>query len=130
MTMKILSVYDPALCCSTGVCGPEVDEALVRFAADVEWLKNRGVAVRRYNLAREPGAFAADATVARALMREGVASLPLLMLDGEVVASGAYPPREELSRLAAMERPARPVLASLPIAPSPGGCCSSDSGCC
>ena len=26
--MKTVTVYDPALCCSTGVCGVEVDPAL------------------------------------------------------------------------------------------------------
>lgn len=56
--MNELLVFDPALCCSTGVCGPEVDPALVSFAADLEWLRTRGVQVRRFNLAQEPGAFA------------------------------------------------------------------------
>ncbi len=30
-----IQVYDPAMCCSTGVCGPEVDPVLVRFATDL-----------------------------------------------------------------------------------------------
>jgi hypothetical protein len=34
--MSKFQVFDPAMCCSTGVCGPEVDPALVRFAVDVE----------------------------------------------------------------------------------------------
>jgi arsenite methyltransferase len=42
-----IQVYDPAMCCSTGVCGPDVDPALVRFAADVKWLQERGVPVER-----------------------------------------------------------------------------------
>jgi hypothetical protein len=36
--MTKLEVYDPAMCCSTGVCGPEVDPALVTFAADLKWV--------------------------------------------------------------------------------------------
>jgi len=40
--MKI-EVYDPPMCCSTGVCGPAIDPVLPRFAADLEWLKGRGV---------------------------------------------------------------------------------------
>lgn len=51
---EILRVYDPPMCCSTGVCGPEVDPALTRFAADVDWLGRRGVTVERYNPAQEP----------------------------------------------------------------------------
>jgi hypothetical protein len=48
--MAKLTVYDPPMCCSTGVCGPSVDEAIARFAADLDWIKQRGVAVERHNL--------------------------------------------------------------------------------
>ena len=52
-----LQVFDPAMCCSTGVCGPSVDPVLPRFSADLEWLKSReGVQVQRYNLAQEVAA--------------------------------------------------------------------------
>lgn len=52
--MKTLSVYDPALCCSSGVCGTEVDQTLVSFSADVTWLKQQGVSVERFNLSQQP----------------------------------------------------------------------------
>ncbi|EOW1075393.1 arsenic metallochaperone ArsD family protein, partial [Cronobacter malonaticus] len=29
--MKTLTVFDPAMCCSTGVCSSDVDQALVDF---------------------------------------------------------------------------------------------------
>ena len=45
--MASVEVFDPAMCCSTGVCGPSVDPALARFAADLEWLAGQGVAVAR-----------------------------------------------------------------------------------
>ena len=60
-------MFDPATCCPTGVCGPEVDPALVRFAADLEWLKSSGVEVERFNLSQEPAAFVANAEVAAAM---------------------------------------------------------------
>jgi hypothetical protein len=95
----MLQVYDPALCCSTGVCGPEVDSALVRFAADVDWLKKQGVTVERYNVAHDAGAFMSNPTVRRALQERGSGSLPLVLWAGEVVASGAYPDRAALARV-------------------------------
>ena len=52
--MKMLTVFDPAMCCSTGVCGSDVDQVLVNFSADVQWLKGRGVQIERYNLAQQP----------------------------------------------------------------------------
>jgi hypothetical protein len=91
-----LTVFDPVLCCSSGVCGPEVDEDLVRFAADLEWIRTRGVSVRRYNLAREAGAFAGNAVVREALQCEGTDCLPLVLVTGEIVARGRYPSRNEL----------------------------------
>ncbi|MDZ7717509.1 MAG: arsenic metallochaperone ArsD family protein [Balneolaceae bacterium] len=56
-TKTILEVYDPAMCCSTGVCSPNVDDEIVSFANDVKWLKTQGVEVKRYNLGQEPEAF-------------------------------------------------------------------------
>jgi hypothetical protein len=130
MTMPTLTVYDPALCCSTGVCGPKVDEALVRFAADVEWLKAKGLEVRRFNLAQEPGAFAGTQIVQEALMKNGVRCLPLLMLDGREIARGRYPDRAELSRLTSLAgKPASPALNTLLIG-TVGQGCTPDSGCC
>lgn len=49
MTQK-LEVYDPPMCCPSGVCGPFVDPALMQFTADIEWLQRQGIAVERYNL--------------------------------------------------------------------------------
>ena len=74
--MKTLQVYDPALCCSSGVCGVDVDQTLVDFAADLNWLKQQGVAVTRFNLAQQPLAFAQEAAVKAALDAGGAEALP------------------------------------------------------
>jgi AhpD family alkylhydroperoxidase len=90
-------VFDPAMCCSTGVCGPSVDPQLVRFSADLDWLKSQGVSVERFNLSQQPGAFADDAAVKDALEAKGEAGLPLVKVNGEVKSSGKYPSRQELA---------------------------------
>ena len=95
--MKRLDVYDPAMCCSTGVCGPTVDLVLVRFGADVKWLQEQGVEVRRFNLSQSPAAFVENETVRQALTEKGEAALPLLFVDGQELASGHYPERSQLS---------------------------------
>ena len=79
--MKTLQVYDPALCCSSGVCGVDVDQTLVDFAADLNWLKQQGVAVTRFNLAQQPLAFAQEAAVKAALDAGGAEALPVLLVD-------------------------------------------------
>ncbi len=95
----VIRVFDPALCCSTGVCGPSVDPELARFAADVEWLQSQGVAVERYNLAQQPGAFAETPAVKDALAR-GTEVLPLVLVGDRVAVEGTYPSRDTLAALA------------------------------
>jgi SAM-dependent methyltransferase len=94
--VKLVEVFDPALCCSTGVCGPSVDPNLVRIARDLAWLgRQPGVRVERYNLAQQPQAFATNEII-RSELQKGVDVLPLILVDGRVLASGSYPDREAL----------------------------------
>jgi len=95
--MSKIQVFDPALCCSTGVCGVDVDQALVSFAADVDWARQNGAQIERFNLAQQPLAFAENAAVKAFLERSGQEGLPLLLVDGEVALSGRYPGRAELA---------------------------------
>ncbi len=96
--MKSLQVYDPAMCCSTGVCGPDVDPALAAVAGWLHQLKECGVRVERYNLAQQPIAFAQNSAVKDLLQKEGIGVLPLVFVDGELAFKGAYP--EEATRRA------------------------------
>ena len=102
--MSKVQVFDPPMCCSTGVCGPEVDPALVRFASDLEWLKSNGVEVERFNLAQAPAAFVGNPVVAQAI-RGRDDGLPLLLVDGKIAAQGSYPAREVLAELAGVAAP-------------------------
>lgn len=101
--MTKLALYDPPMCCSTGVCGPVVDPTLPRVAADLDWLKRQGVEVERYNLAQQPQAFASNPAVTAALREHGNDCLPLVLVNGEVASRGSYPTRFELARLAGVE---------------------------
>ena len=120
--MKTIQVYDPALCCSTGVCGVDVDQALVSFSADVDWAKQSGVFIERFNLAQQPMAFAENKAVKGFLERSGADALPLILVDGEVALAGRYPRRGELARWAGIKRLA------LEVKPAEG--CCSGSKCC
>jgi hypothetical protein len=117
--MKTIQVFDPALCCSTGVCGVDVDQALVSFSADVDWAKQNGAKIERFNLAQQPMAFAENPTVKGYLERSGQEALPLILVDGEVALAGRYPNRAELSRWTG--------VAEAPVEVKQGGCCSGKS---
>jgi alkylhydroperoxidase/carboxymuconolactone decarboxylase family protein YurZ len=109
--MPALQVYDPAMCCSTGVCGPDVDSSLVQFASDLKWLAARGVTVERFNLGQEPQAFAGQPAVRSAIEEGGIDVLPLILIDGRIAAHSRYPTREELIKLAGIsETPTQSAL--------------------
>jgi hypothetical protein len=47
--MSKIEVFEPALCCATGLCGEDVDQQLVTFSADMDFIRNRGGDIARYN---------------------------------------------------------------------------------
>ena len=98
--MTTIQVYDPALCCSTGVCGVDVDQTLVSFSADVDWAKQNDAQIERFNLAQQPISFAENAVIRAFLERSGEDALPVILVDGEVALAGRYPTRKELARWA------------------------------
>ncbi len=103
--MTRIQVYDPPLCCSTGVCGTEVDQRLVTFAADAAWAVRHGVIVERFNLAQQPMAFAEHPSVREVLERAGPEGLPLVLKDDVIAMSGRYPTRAELAAWAGVPLP-------------------------
>lgn len=129
--MTTLTVYDPAMCCSTGICGAEVDQNLVDFAANLDWLKSQGVAVTRINLSQEPTLFAENELVKTILATSGVDALPVIMVDDQLRTSGHYPARSSLADLAGVKTNG----AAMDPAQSTG-CCGGDesaektTGCC
>lgn len=124
--MITLQVYDPAMCCSTGVCGPSVDPTLVRFAADLKWLSDQRVSVQRHNLSQNPAAFVQNETVKTLLHDRGDAVLPILIADGKVLATGRYPDRDELCKALGL---ANTTLPRLTLTPQSGDCCGGDKCC-
>jgi hypothetical protein len=127
--MTKLAIFEPAMCCETGVCGVDADTVLINFTADTEWLKKQGVEVQRFNLAQEPAAFIGDPVVKTEINEHGESCLPLLVLDGTVVSRGRYPNREQL--LALTESPSESPAAESPAKDNnQTGCgCAAGSNC-
>lgn len=89
--MAKMVIYDPAMCCSTGVCGPSIDPELLRVSTVLDSLEKNGIKVERYNLTSNPQAFVDNKEVNEMLNKDGVDILPITMLDGKVVKTGSYP---------------------------------------
>lgn len=150
--MSVIRVFEPALCCNTGVCGPELDQELVDFTAAVNALKARGADIARANLASDPSLFAQNPVVVNFLQTAGSEGLPLTLVDDVTVLTGRHPRLDELERYAGLADAAPASGCSsmeLPVATTgccgssqstaasaTGGCCgastasSTDSGCC
>lgn len=129
--MITVRVFDPAMCCSSGVCGPSIDPRLARFAADLGWLKGQGVAVERFNLSQQPAAFAEEPAARAALEATGEAALPLVMVNGETKSRGVYPSREELAAWAGVSTQAPAENAVRCCGPAKTGDPSAKkTGCC
>ena len=126
VTMTAVRVFDPAMCCSTGVCGPSVDPRLARFSADLDWLQSQGVSVERFNLAQQPAAFAEDHAVRSALETKGEAGLPVVKVNGEIKSTGVYPSRAELAEWAGVGGPApgKPAPTRIMLKETARGCCA------
>lgn len=107
--MTVVRVFDPAMCCSTGVCGPSVDPQLARFAADLDWLKAQGVSVEHFNLAQQPAAFRRGSGGTLCLETRGEAGLPVVKVNGEIKSTGVYPLRADLAAWAGIAGPAPSV---------------------
>lgn len=107
------------------MCGNDVDQALVNFAADADWARQQGVQVERFNLAQQPMAFAQAAEVKAALERSGEAALPLTVVDGELKLSGRYPLRDELTQWLGLDAAAPATRCCAPKAVTAGvsKCC-------
>lgn len=110
--MKKIEIYDPAMCCSTGVCGTDVDPKLVQFVSDLSWLKEQGVTVERFNLGQQPAAFADNAVVRALLSSDGNRCLPIVLVEGSLVTKGIYPTRDQLAQMVELEEES--------------GCCGGD----
>lgn len=115
-----IAVYDPAMCCSTGLCGPGVDPALMAVARDLRWLEKQGVGVQRFGLSQEPNAFVSNARVGGLIQTFGDAALPAVLINDSVFCYGRYPTRNEIV-----------IALNASAAPNPtSACCVPGSGCC
>lgn len=131
-----IRVFEPALCCNTGVCGPDLDQELVTFTADVQSLQAEGVDIGRVNLASDPSAFAQNPVVVNYLKVAGSDGLPLTLVNDTTVLTGRHPTRAELRKYAGLPDTSLPAdlrheaegcCAGSDPAAAPAACCSEET---
>lgn len=95
--MKV-EFFDPPMCCSTGICGPSVDERLVKVSENIETLKKRGIEVERYMISQQPLKFRDNQEVYQLVKEKGKEVLPVTAVNGKVIKYGEYPTLEEIEK--------------------------------
>jgi hypothetical protein len=132
--MKKMTIYEPAMCCSTGLCGVGVDSELLRISTVLANLEKNDIKVERYNLTSAPQEFIKNAEVNQ-LISKGVDILPVIVLDGKVVIIKRYPSNDEFISMLNVPRSylgEKPKSATkVKVTPkNTGGCGCSGGKCC
>lgn len=129
--MKKMQIFEPAMCCPTGLCGVGVDPELLRISAVLNSLKKNGIKVDRFNLADAPMEFVTNQAINQFINTHGVEQLPATVVEGEIVITGRYPTNKDFIDLLQISAD---VLGEAPAATcdteDEGGCGCSDGKCC
>lgn len=130
--MKKMQIFEPAMCCSTGICGVGVDPELLRISTVLNTLEKSGIKVDRFNLSSAPNEFIKNQTVNKFINEKGVDDLPVTIVDDEIVITGRYPKNDEFVKLLnipanLLNRQPRRVKAAVKKS---GGCNCSGGTCC
>lgn len=96
--MKKMQIFEPAMCCSTGVCGVSVDPELIRVSTVLNTLNIKGMEVERFNLSNAPQEFIKNTVINKLINEKGIDVLPATLLDGELVIIGRYPTNDEMAK--------------------------------
>ena len=95
-TTADVEIFDPPMCCPTGICGPTIDQALLDLNEMVMALQSQGVSVVRYQMTSHPNAFLSNAEVMKLVREQQMAALPITVVRGKVIKTQAYPSLEEV----------------------------------
>ncbi len=123
--MKKMSIYEPAMCCDTGLCGVSVDPELLRISTVLSNLKKNGIIIARYNLTSSPQEFVTNLEVNKLIMNEGIEILPITIVDDKIIKTGGYPSNDEIASVLGIDSN---MLGEQKQ--SSGGCCCSGGSCC
>lgn len=95
-----LEFYEKSMCCSSGVCGPSVDDTLVRTSENIEYLKNKysDLEVKRYQPQTHGMAFMTNREVQKIVKVEKMNALPITTVNGVIIKKGGYPTLEEIEK--------------------------------
>ncbi len=93
-----IEIFDPPMCCSTGICGPNVDQTLIDFNEMITLLQKERIQVERYQMTSHPHAFLNNPEVMKLVQEKQMAALPITVVSNQVIKTGSYPTTEEINK--------------------------------
>jgi hypothetical protein len=94
-----IEIFDPPMCCPTGICGPTVDQTMINVNEMIDSLQKEGVRVERYQMTSQPHAFLNNPEVMKLVQEKQMAALPITVISNRVIKSGSYPTLEEINKI-------------------------------
>jgi hypothetical protein len=93
-----LEFYEKPMCCPSGICGPSVDETLVRLQENIKTLQEKysDLQVERYQPQTHGLIFMVAKDVAQFVKEEKMKALPITKVNGVIIKKGDYPTLEEI----------------------------------
>jgi hypothetical protein len=91
-----VEMFDPPMCCPTGLCGPSLDQTLLNVSEMIMALQAEGMIVERYQMTSHPQKFMNNSEVMRLVREQQMAALPITAVHGQVIKVGAYPTLAEI----------------------------------
>jgi len=91
-----VELFDPPMCCSTGLCGPIIYQTLLDVSEMILTLQRENLRVERYQMTSHPNTFLGNAEVMKLVREKQMEALPITVVRGKVIKVGAYPSAEEI----------------------------------
>ena len=91
-----VEVFDPPMCCPTGLCGPVLDTTLLDLGEAIVAIESEGHIVVRHMMTTEPHAFMRNREVYEAIRARQLEVLPITVVRGRIFKTDAYPTLDEL----------------------------------
>ncbi len=91
-----IELFDPPMCCPSGLCGPALDQTLLDVNEMIMSLQRENLRVERYQMASNPNAFLGNAEVMKLVREKQMEALPIIVVHGKVIKVGAYPTADEV----------------------------------
>lgn len=91
-----VEIFDPPMCCPTGLCGPVLDTTLLDLSEALLSLQADGLSVARHMMTSEPQAFMRNRAVYDLIRQRQLEVLPVTVVRGQVIKTAGYPSLDEL----------------------------------